>query len=331
MMGPMNQRTFRLGVLAALLGAVLPAAADPLDLVSDIVSKLPAGLWDSYRSLNAQETRYLEWKDSDRLLALKLNQLAAINRSRARYKAPALALDILASRVANRMCREACENGFTGHWNLRGEKPYHRWAAAGGTDHVSENAAARWSSAALEAAEADYADYMSSAHESFMAEQAPNDGHKQNVIRGEHTKVGLGAAIAGKQFRYYEEYLDGYLAFGPVPAEPKTGTLTVKVKPTDPKRIVYAVVVYWEPLPAAMSVAEINARSSYPDFTAQTVQSLWPWQLSRGEDGFWSVALQLPKKGSYYVQVYLDDRPFSGGSADTKGKIQGSGLVLLVR
>ena len=57
----------------------------------------------------------------------------------------AVKLDILASRVANKMCREAAENNFIGHWNLAGEKPYHRYAFAGGYDHVSENAFGEWS------------------------------------------------------------------------------------------------------------------------------------------------------------------------------------------
>jgi len=318
-------------LLLALLCSVLPATAQSKDLVADIIAKLPAGVWEEYRRLNAEETRYAEWKDSDRMLALKLNQLAYVNKSRAAFHASPVILDILASRVANRMCREAGENGFSGHWNMRGEKPYQRWAFAGGMDHVSENAAARWSSASLEANDGDYVQYMNASHDSFMAEKAPNDGHKQTVIRKEHTGVGLGAAVVGKQFRYYEEYLDRYLAFGPVPSEPRTGDLTIKVKPLDAKKVVYAVVVYYEPLPAAMSVQQINAKSSYPDFTDQTVQDLWPWELKKGADGFWDVPLKLARTGSYYVQVYLDDKPFTGGSAGTEGKIQGSGLVLLVR
>ena len=47
-----------------------------------------------------------------------------------------LGLDILASRVANMQSREAAANRFSGHWNMRGEKPYHRYAFAGGVDHV---------------------------------------------------------------------------------------------------------------------------------------------------------------------------------------------------
>ena len=54
-------------------------------------------------------------------------------------------------------------------------------------------------------------------------------------------------------------------------------------------------------------------------------------QRKRDEaSGYYDVPLALAKKGSYYVQVYLDDKPFSGRSADTRGKIQGSGLVITV-
>lgn len=72
--------------------------------------------------------------------------LSYINRSRDRYKAQPLKLDILASRVANKQSKGAAEKGFSGHWNTAGEKPYHRYAFTGGVDHGAENAASYWSS-----------------------------------------------------------------------------------------------------------------------------------------------------------------------------------------
>ena len=137
-----------------------------------------------------------------------ITQVAYINKSRKRYKAQQVKLDILASRVANRMCREACENNFRGHWNMRGEKPYHRYALAGGLDHVAENASAKWSSREFDKNLAIYADFMKQAHDRFMAEKAPRDGHKRNCIRKQHNFVGLGTYLYKNQFRYYEEFID---------------------------------------------------------------------------------------------------------------------------
>jgi len=93
-----------------------------------------------YERLNRKENRYRDWQDYKAMLAVKLHQIDFINQNRARYGAGPVRLDILASRVANRMALEAAKGNFHGHFNLRGEKPYHRYAFAGGQDHVSENA-----------------------------------------------------------------------------------------------------------------------------------------------------------------------------------------------
>ena len=146
----------------------------------------------TYKALNDAESRYIEYKDSDEMLEIKLIQLDYINASRARYNAPPVKLDILASRVANRMCQEACIENFMGHWNTRGEKPYHRYAFAGGLDHVSENASAKWSSAAFNQSLNTQSVFMKEAHNAFMAETAPYDGHKQTCINPISTNVSVG-------------------------------------------------------------------------------------------------------------------------------------------
>jgi len=62
--------------------------------------------------------RYGKYKDSDEMLRLKLQQLDYINAGRAKYNASPVQLDILASRVANKMCREAAEGDFTGRVHI---------------------------------------------------------------------------------------------------------------------------------------------------------------------------------------------------------------------
>lgn len=132
-----------------------------------------------YKSLNDNEQRYIEYKDSDEELLTKIMMLKYINISREHFNVNKLKLDILASRVANKMSFEAAQNNFMGHWNLNGEKPYHRYAIAGGNDHISENAAASWSSANFINNSSSALKLMKEAHNSFMAEKSPNDGHKK--------------------------------------------------------------------------------------------------------------------------------------------------------
>jgi uncharacterized protein YkwD len=281
---------------------------------------------------NDTESRYIEYTDSPGILSLKLAQLDYINRSRAAYGAPPVALDILASRVANRMSREAAAGNFMGHWNTRGEKPYQRYAFAGGRDHVSENAAASWSSASFAQTDQSYAALMRQAHDSFMAEIAPNDGHKKNCIDPRHTHVGIGVAIDGGQFRYYEEYVDRYLEFGPVKTELAVNEETkVPVSPLRGGDIVYAVIVYYEPLPVPMTPAQINRMGSYPDFTGSQAIGLWPWDLEKYKNGkVYSIPVRFTRPGSYYMNIYVSDTPYTSGRAATEGKIQGSGVVFRV-
>jgi uncharacterized protein YkwD len=329
-------RTMAVLALALLvLGAVaLPAEGDPAAdaaHVAAIVAKLAPGTWERYRSLNEAEGRLEEYRDSDESLALKLAELAYINASRARYRSPAVELDILASRVANRQALEAAQNGFRGHWNLRGEKPYQRYAFAGGTDHVSENASATWTSGEFLRSLGKVSTFMAEAHDRFMAERAPNDGHKRNCIAPEHTHVGLGFHLAKSAFAYYEEFVDRYLEFVDPPFAAGRGErVQIAVRPLREGLFAYAVITFWEPFPKAMTVAEVNARGSYSDYTSVQEHTLWPWELVTDEAGLTRIPLTFSRAGLYYVQVYLDTKKPSGHSADTRGKIQASGLVVRV-
>jgi len=289
--------------------------------------------FDEYKQLNKMETRLMEYKDSDEMLLLKLHQLEYINRSRSTWGVPPVKLDILASRVANRMCREAGENGFTGHWNTRGEKPYHRYAFAGGTDHVSENASAAWSSAPFVQSLENCQMMMIKSHDNFMAEQAPNDGHKQNCINVFHNYAGLGVYLAGGEFRYYEEFIDRYVEFFEIPADVPAGvTDTLSIKPINNAHHIIAVISYWEPFPEPLTPREINERGSYPDFTGTQVHSLWPWELEAfEEDGILEIPLKFSKRGLYYINIYVSDKKYTGGSISTEGSIQASGVVTAVR
>jgi hypothetical protein len=298
--------------------------------------RLPEGLseklFKEYKALNDQEERYGDYKDSDAMLAAKLVQLAHINKSRKKHGVPRLKLDILASRVANRQAREACEHDFSGHWNMRGEKPYHRYAFAGGTDHVAENAWAKRTTGKFPFSVDTCMDYMKEAHDGFMAEKPPDDGHKKTVIRKEHNYVGLGCHLTTNQFRYYEEYIDRYLDFQSVKTEAVVNErFFLEVKPLRNDHFVYAVAAFYEPFPEPMTPDQLNRKGSYPDYTPHRPLSLWPWELERNRrTGAYTFPLQFSKAGIYYIHIYLSNKPFKGSRADTTGKTQASGLVVKV-
>ena len=285
---------------------------------------------ETYRKLNKSEQRLKEFEDNDDALKLKVEQLDIINKSRRRNNAPPLKLDILASRVANKMCREAAENGYIGHWNMAGEEPYLRYALAGGYDHVSENAYGEWSSGNINTSDAVISSLMRSGHMKFMAERAPYDGHRKNIIDKSHNFVGIGFCISGRQFRYYEEFIDRYLEFENLPSRVKTGepfNITVK---TNGQSFLYYIIIYRENPPQPLSPEQISRKGSYIDYTNEIYKEIYAWDLSRYRNGdVYRVPLSFSKEGLYYIHIFTDAREINKpASLNTKGKTPVSGIVI---
>lgn len=285
-----------------------------------------------YIKLNNTEKRLMEFKDSDEALKLKFEHLKIINQSRKKHNAPAVGLDILASRVANKMAREAAEKNFVGHWNTAGEKPYHRYAFAGGHDHVSENAFGEWSSVNYDPSSTSISSMMKEGHETFMKEKAPNDGHKQTVIDKSHNYVGIGYYLKGNQFRYYEEFIDRYFQFENVPSEMKVGEKNSFTVKTEGKSFLYFMIVYYEKFPQELSPKEISRKGSYPDFTNEEYQKIPAWELSRFRNGpYYKIPVSFSKEGLYYIHIYSDKKEITKpGNLDTRGKTPYSGIVIRV-
>lgn len=287
----------------------------------------------NYLILNDNEERLKEYKDNEEVLKLKLAQLEIINKSRKKYGASSVDLDILASRVANKMSREAAENNYTGHWNLSGEKPYQRYAFAGGYDHITENAYGEWSSEYYDGSPSTVAALMKKGHDKFMAERSPNDGHKQTIINKSHNFVGIGYHITGKQFRYYEEFIDRYFKYTNIPEEVLPGESFSITLETKNENFLYYLIVYREEFPASLSPEEIRKRGSYEDFANEQFLKMTAWELASYRIGTtYKIPLSFSKEGLYYVHIYYDKNEIkSPASINTKGKIPVSGIVIKVK
>jgi hypothetical protein len=285
-----------------------------------------------YIDLNNKDSRLIEFKDDDKILSLKLQHLKVINESRNKYNAAPVKLDILASRVANKMCIEAAENYYTGHWNLNGEKPYQRYAFAGGNDHVSENAYGEWMSEKYDTSNITILKLMKSGHNIFMAEKAPADGHKRNIIDKTHNYVGIGICIDGSQFRYYEEFIDRYYTFDNIPQtlrinEP--GSITVS---TDGQNFLNYIIIYREKIPQPLKVAQLKKTGSYDDYSSERYLEIPAWDLVKyRKNNTYTIPLKFTKEGLYYINIYQDKKEITKpASITTKGKIQASGIVIRV-
>jgi uncharacterized protein YkwD len=321
-------KTIKIFLIISVVLFCLPHSILPLQSSDSQTNDL-----ESYLKLNESETRLAEFKDDEEALKIKLIQLEIINKSRKKFRAGQVKLDILASRVANKMCREAAENDFVGHWNLAGEKPYHRYAFAGGYDHVSENAFGEWSSGNYDSSFSNIGSMMKSGHEKFMSERAPNDGHKKTIIEKSHNFVGIGFYLTGNQFRYYEEFIDRYLEFENIPVEVKVDepcSITVK---TNGESYLYYVIIYRENFPKPLTPLQLRKKGSYSDFTGEEYMSFPAWDLSRYRNGIiYTIPLHFPEEGLYYIHIYSDKKEMKKPlSLNTKGKTPESGIVIKVK
>jgi len=288
--------------------------------------------FENYHKLNENELRLIEFKDDDDALKMKLIQLDIINKSRKKFKAGPVKLDILASRVANKMCREAAENNYVGHWNMAGEKPYHRYAFAGGYDHVSENAFGEWSSDNYDTSYLTISLMMKSGHSTLMSESAPNDGHKKTITDKSHNYVGIGYYLSGNQFRYYEEFIDRHFEFENIPKKVKVDescSITVK---TNGENFLYFLIIYHEKFPSALTPVQIRKKGSYEDYTNEEYLEIVAWDLARYRSGTsYKIPLRFSKEGLYYIQIYYDKKEIaSPASLNTNGKTPASGIVIMV-
>ena len=285
-----------------------------------------------YKKLNDQESRLSDYKDSDNDLMLKLIQLQVINDSRKKHRASPVKLDILASRVANMACLEAAEGDYVSHWNRRGETPYHRYAFAGGYDHISENVAGESFTGSYEQSDRTRLELMKKYHEMFMAERAPNDGHKLNIIEKSHNYVGIGLFLGENVFRYNEEFIDRYYEFIDVPDQVKAGKEFIITLQTKEGYYLCYIVAYWEKELRSMTNSYLRQTGGYPDYTDKTALEIGPRAVSKfREANRYIIKMNFPRPGLYYIQIYQDDKDHSQSSSfSSKGKIQASGIVIRV-
>jgi hypothetical protein len=288
-----------------------------------------------------------EYKDSERMIRLKLRQVDNINGYRRQYGVPEVKLDLLSSRVENKQAREAAENDYIGHVNMNGYKPYMRYGLAGGTDHISENAFRTsgygpdsGSEKDCLANDAQILAAMKDGLDSFMGE-GPGGGHHDNVVEESHNYVGLGFHCTDKyNAAYYEGFIDRYIAFDNFKRDlqvEESIVISGRVIPEDTGA--YSVIVYYERFPSKMTHSMINARSFYNDYSSETYLSLWPWKIKfNKEDRRFSFEFSGKKKGLYYVKIYIKKgiagipyNPRGGASVSTEGLPCASGIVLSVK
>ncbi len=231
-----------------------------------------------------------------------------INRDRATAGLPPVTLDEgAATRAGQGHADDMAAHGYLGHWGADGSVPEQRFTAAGGTDMVLENASCFTDEHPRKLDRAPLIDpkNIEQAEDMFFHETPPHDGHRKNILKRWHKTVGIGIAqpvatpteiptpcIA-------QEFVDAYGTYLPAPRTARAGA-TLHVGGTIAAPATFAGVgLARTDTPAAIPVAELNRRRSYP------VPA--PYQM------YWPAGFETPIPVKVHGSQFAIDVPLSDG------------------
>ena len=196
-----------------------------------------------------------------------------INRDRKTRDLPPVELDEGPAAAAGQgHAEDMVRLGYLGHWGSDGSVPEQRYTEAGGADMVLENALCFTDevkrvadpSPRIDPAQVERAEAM------FFDEVPPNDGHRRNILKPLHTRVGIGIAQSTETARelavpcFSQEFVDGYGTYDPLPRSAKiaarvhvAGALAAGVRPT-------GVGIARLASPKPLTAKDLNQRRTYP-------------------------------------------------------------------
>lgn len=211
------------------------------------------------------------------------HMVTLINRDRATLGLPPVVLDegagtLAAQEHANDMARLA----YLGHWGSDGSVPEERHTRHGGADMILENALCYTDEAprTLDPSATFDAAYLEKAEGLFFNEVPPNDGHRKNILKRYHTRVGIGIAqpVATPTELpvacIVQEFLDGYGAYAPIPKKAAVGSMLHVEGSLSKGAQVGGVGVARIVEPSPLTPSELNRRRAYP--VPKPYQMYWP-------------------------------------------------------
>ena len=158
--------------------------------------------------------------------------LALVNRDRAEAGLDPVEWDETAAHGGREHAEDMSKHGYTAHWGTDGSVPEQRYTGAGGRQFVQENAACFFDAVdrELDGSPTYSAVELEKVEGAFMAELPPNDGHKQNILKKWHNRLGVGLAkpVGIEQLCMSQEFVDDYGTFDDLPKRAHVGQ-TIKV------------------------------------------------------------------------------------------------------
>ncbi len=193
--------------------------------------------------------------------------LTLINRDREAHGLAAVELDPVASSAAERHARDMASSGFTAHWGSDGSVPEQRYTEAGGSDMVQENVACLFDGVARELDPSPHYEpaLLEQLQRMFMDEVPPNDGHRKNILKPTHRRVGIGLAqpASVSQPCLAQEFVGDFGDYSELPrSAPRDVTLQISGTIHAPLRF-GGVGIGRIDLPEPQSAKQLNATSVY--------------------------------------------------------------------
>ncbi len=193
---------------------------------------------------------------------IRANLLEMVNEERAVEKVPPLAIDELATQVANKHALEMVRSEFASHWGLDGLKPYHRYSFSGGTHATQENVSAADNTWSMKAS--DLKQDTAYLHVRLYQEKPPYDGHRKTILAPHHTHVGFGLAVEKLRLRLVELFVAKYVEVEPISRTAKPGQqIFFSGRLVNREHVINNVEVFYEPIPKPPELSWLRQPRSY--------------------------------------------------------------------
>lgn len=273
----MNSRRIALVFLAACSSPAAQPASKPVETAAPKAAATVGATQEKHGDRPASNTTQparIE-RPSKRLSIpeARTYMLALINRDRASQGLGPVTLDEGAATAAGQAhAEDMAKLGYLGHWGSDGSVPEERHTAAGGADMVLENALCFTDEQrrTLDASPTIDPAQIERAESLFFDEVPPNDGHRKNILKPAHTRVGIGVAQPVETDKeiavpcFAQEFVDGYGTYAALPKKAKAGATVhvegVLAEGARPSGVGVARIAAPKPL----TPAELNKRRSYP-------------------------------------------------------------------
>jgi uncharacterized protein YkwD len=259
-------------VSSATSRATTPKVSSPEFAASEAAAAAPPRRPDeraSRRSLTLAEARHY--------------MVDLVNRDRASMGLAPVVLDEgAATRAGQVHAEDMASNGYLGHWGTDGSVPEQRFTDAGGTDLVLENASCFTDekNRSLDRSPRIDPKNIELAEDMFFHEEPPHDGHRRNILKPWHKKIGVGVAQPVATPTEVpapclaQEFVDPCGTYSSIPRNVRVGeTLHVEGTITAPATFAGVGLARID-VPKPLRANELNRRRSYP--VPVPYQMYWP-------------------------------------------------------